>query len=49
MPTEKEISIIQKDTIYDLQKLLERGDPEKKYSVEELKSLLDAYLTGSAG
>lgn len=46
MPTEKEITIIQKATIYDLQKLLERGDPEKRYSAEELKSLMDAYLTG---
>jgi hypothetical protein len=46
MPTEKEIMIIQKATIYDLQRILEK-EPEKSYTVEELKALLNAYITGA--
>lgn len=46
MPTEKEIMIIQKATIYDLQCILEK-EPEKSYTVEELKALLNAYITGA--
>lgn len=47
MPTEKEISIIQKATIYDLQKILETGDSDKLYTVDELKKLMDAYIKGT--
>lgn len=47
MPTEKEIAIIQKATIYDLQKILENGDENKTYTVEELKKLMDAYIKGA--
>lgn len=47
MPTEKEISIIQKATIYDLQKILETGDSGKLYTVDELKKLMDAYIKGT--
>lgn len=47
MPTEKEISIIQKATIYDLQKILENGEAGKTYTVEEIKHLLDAYIQGT--
>ncbi len=46
MPTEKEIMIIQNATIYDLQRILEK-EPEKSYTVEELKALLNAYITGA--
>lgn len=46
MPTEKEIMIIQKATIYDLQRILEK-EPKKSYTVEELKALLNAYITGA--
>lgn len=45
MPTEKEIVIVQKATIYDLKRLIEQN-PEKTYTVEELKTILDAYITG---
>ncbi len=47
MPTEKEISIIQKATIYDLQKILDNGEEGKVYTVEEIKSLMDAYIKGT--
>lgn len=45
MPTEKEILMIQKATVYDLKRILE-GDPEKTYTADELKKILDAYITG---
>lgn len=47
MPSEKEIAIIQKATVYDLQKILENGDEKKSYTVEELKNLMDAYIKGT--
>lgn len=47
MPTEKEIAIIQKATVYDLQKLLQNGEEGKTYTVEELVSLMDAYIKGA--
>ena len=46
MPTEKEIAMIQKATIYDLQKILKSGDPNKTYTVEELEKLMDDYIVG---
>ena len=46
MPTEKEIVIIQKATVYDLKRILEES-PDKTYTVEELKKILDAYITGA--
>lgn len=46
MPTEKEITIIQKATIYDLQKIFDNGDDGKTYTAEEIKALLDAYIKG---
>lgn len=48
MPSEKEIAIIQKATIYDLQKILENGEEGKTYTVEELIKLMDAYIRGAA-
>ena len=46
MPTEKEVLLIQKATMYDLKRILEQ-DPEKTYTVEELKALIDAYISGA--
>ena len=46
MPTEKEVLLIQKATMYDLKRILEQ-DPDKTYSVEELKALIDAYISGA--
>lgn len=47
MPTEKEITIIQKATIYDIQKILDANEPNKTYTAEEIKKLLDAYIRGA--
>lgn len=47
MPTEKEVIIIQKATIYDLITILENGEDGKQYTVEELKKLLNAYIKGA--
>lgn len=46
MPTDNEILLVQKAIIYDLQRILEK-EPEKSYTVEELKALLNAYITGA--
>lgn len=46
-PSEKETLMIQKATIYDLQKILEQGEPDKTYTVEEIKELMDAYIRGA--
>ena len=45
MPTEKEIVIIQKATVYDLKRILKES-PGKTYTQEEVEKLLDAYITG---
>lgn len=45
MPTEKEIIIIQKATVYDLLKILKK-DLDKQYTVAELENLIDVYITG---
>lgn len=45
MPSEKEIVMIQKATMYDLKRIIE-ADPSKTYSVEELKTIIDSYITG---
>ncbi len=45
MLTEKEILLIQKATMYDLKRILE-ADPDKTYTVEELKQLIDSYILG---
>lgn len=47
MPTEKEIAIIQKATIYDLQKILDGAGKDKTYTVDEIKELMDAYIKGA--
>ena len=46
MPTEKEVILIQKATMYDLKRILEQ-EPDKTYTVEELKRLIDSYIQGA--
>lgn len=46
MPTEKEIVIIQKATIYDLKRIL-KEHPDKTFTWDELEKVFDAYITGS--
>ena len=41
MPTEKEILMIQKATMFDLKQILE-DNPDKTSTVDELKALIDA-------
>ena len=45
VPSEKDSMMIQKATVYDLQKLLEKGTKET-YTVDEIKALMDAYIEG---
>lgn len=45
MPTEKEIIMLQKATVYDIRRILEK-EPEKTFTLEELKRILDAYIAG---
>lgn len=47
MPTEKEVAIIQKATIYDLYKILDSKEPGKTYTADEIKALMDAYIQGT--
>jgi len=46
MPTEKEIVIIQKATVYDLKRILESSGKET-YTADEIKELMDAYIKGA--
>ena len=47
MPSEKELTMFQKATIYDLLKILKRNQPEgKTYSFEEIEAVADAYIEG---
>lgn len=46
MPTEKEIIFAQKAMAYDLVQIFE-SDPEKTYTVEELKALIGTYIAGA--
>lgn len=43
MPTEKETLMIQKATVYDIQKII---DPNKTYTAQEIVELTDAYIRG---
>lgn len=45
MPTDQEITIIQKAAMFDLIEILETA-PEKSYTPEELKKIIRAYLAG---
>ena len=44
-PSEKELIMYQKATAYDLLQLFE-ADPEKRYSPEELREIVKAYIKG---
>lgn len=46
MPTEKDIIITQKATVYDLLRIL-KEDPDKTYTFDELEKIFDAYIAGS--
>ncbi len=46
MPTEKEVVLVQKATVYDLMRII-KENPDKTYTVEELEKLFDAYITGA--
>ena len=48
MPTEKEIVMLQKATVYDIRRILEEN-PDKTYTLEELQQILDAYVTRIEG
>ena len=45
MPTEKETIIVQKATVYDIQKILESSGKDT-LTVDEIKKLMDAYIAG---
>ena len=45
MPTEKEMAMIQKATIYDLVLILKNGSKDS-YTVEELNDILETYVKG---
>ena len=45
MQTESEIIVFQKAAMYDRIEILE-SDPDKTYTVEELKKVIRAYLKG---
>lgn len=43
--TDLERQDAKKATVYDLQKLFEK-EPNKTYTVDEIKALMDAYIAG---
>ena len=45
MGTEAERQDTKKATVYDLQKLFEK-EPDKRYTVQEIIALMDAYIAG---
>lgn len=45
MPSEKELIMYQKSTIYDILKLIKR-EPDRTYTADELEALLNAYVEG---
>ena len=46
MPSEKEIVMIQKATVYDLMRIIKEKPEKESYTPEELEKLLDAYIRG---
>lgn len=44
-PSEKELLMYQKATAYDLLDLFE-ANPDKKYTTEELREIVKAYIRG---
>lgn len=47
MPSKEEIAVVRKATVYDLQKILDKGEKGKTYTAEEIKELMDAYIVGA--
>lgn len=45
MPSEKEIIMMQKATVYDLLQII-KAEPDKTYTAEELEKILAAYIKG---
>lgn len=45
MPTENERKDVQKAMAYDLIRIFEKN-PDKSYTMKELKELIDAYIAG---
>ena len=45
MPSEKEIIMMQKATVYDLLQII-KSNPDKSYTFEELENILAAYIKG---
>ncbi len=46
MPTEKERLDVLKSMAYDLTKIIDK-EPDKTYTADEIKSLIDAYIIGA--
>ena len=46
MPCEKEMLMIQKATVYDLQKIIQK-DTKTTFTAEEIIALMDAYIVGA--
>jgi len=45
MPSEKELLMYQKSTIYDVIRLI-KSEPGRTYTTDELEALLNAYIEG---
>lgn len=43
----KRLQVVRKATVYDLQKILDKGEKGKTYTVDEIKDLMDAYVVGA--
>lgn len=46
MPTKEEILVVQKSTVYDINKLVKKSGKDS-YTPEEIEALLDAYIEGA--
>lgn len=47
MSGKKRLQVVRKTTVYDLQKILDKGEKGKTYTVDEIKDLMDAYVVGA--
>lgn len=45
-PSERETVLIQKATVYDIQKIFKTGEEEKTYTPKEIEDITDAYVKG---
>lgn len=46
MPTKDEILVVQKSTVYDINKLIKKGGKDS-YTPAEIEAMLDAYIEGA--